>query len=51
MIILKGLIYAFMLIYVILILMILLRHYKAVFFLRVERFLGEMIEIVFKNKL
>lgn len=49
--ILHIIVYSLILIYIIEIIRLLARKYKVVLLLRFERFLGNMIETIFKNKL
>lgn len=49
--ILHIIVYSLILVYIIEIFRLLARKYKVILLLRFERFLGNMIEIVFKNRL
>lgn len=49
--ILHIIVYSLILVYIIEIFRLLARKYKVILLLRFERFLGNMIEIIFKNRL
>lgn len=48
---LHAVVYSLILIYIIEIIRLLARKYRVILLLRFERFLGNMIEIIFKNRL